>query len=79
MNKVILTGDNLTIQYAVNICRNNYKVEISQESRDKIVEMRNHIECKWICDDAPPDHMVSVMIGYEEAEAYYKGERMNAL
>lgn len=29
-------------------------------------------------DLAPLAHMVSVLIGYEEAEAYYKGERMSA-
>jgi histidine ammonia-lyase len=63
MNKVILTGDNLTIQDVVNVCRNNYKVEISQESRDKIIEMRKHIEDKWICDDAPPVYGFNTGVG----------------
>ena len=63
MNNVILTGDSLTIQDVVNVSRNNYKVEISQESRDEIIKMRKHIEDKWICDEAPPVYGFNTGVG----------------
>ncbi|SHJ16148.1 histidine ammonia-lyase [Dethiosulfatibacter aminovorans DSM 17477] len=60
---VVLDGDNLTIQDVVNVARNNYKVEICEASRKKIIEIRKHIDENWITDDAPPVYGFNTGVG----------------
>ena len=35
MNKVLITGEDLTLDEIVSVCRGNAQVEISQEAREK--------------------------------------------
>lgn len=44
MNKVVINGNDLTILDVVNVCRHNYTVEISENSKEKINESRNYVK-----------------------------------
>ena len=43
-NKVVLTGDNITVRDVINVAYFNAKVELSEEARDKIKKCRHFIE-----------------------------------
>lgn len=53
MSKVILTGEGLHIQDVVNVARHGYQVEVCQESRERILEVRKYMEDNWMREDAP--------------------------
>ncbi len=53
MNKIVLNGIDLTIKDVVNVARHGYHVEIAQECRDKIIEVRKYMEDNWMREDAP--------------------------
>lgn len=44
MNIVILDGESLTIQEVIDVSRNNYKVEISEDAKAKILKSRKIVE-----------------------------------
>lgn len=44
MGKVIITGNSLTLEEIVSVCRNYYEVELSQSAVDKIIESRKIVD-----------------------------------
>jgi histidine ammonia-lyase len=44
MNKVIITGNTLTLEDVVSVCRNYYEVELSESAVDKIKESRRIVD-----------------------------------
>lgn len=40
MNKILINGENLSINDVINVCLNNFKVEISKSSKEKIIKSR---------------------------------------
>lgn len=44
MNKVIINGNDLTLQEVINVSRNNYEVEISQEAEKRINKSREIVD-----------------------------------
>lgn len=50
-NQISLTGESLTINEAVEVARHYKKVMLSENSRQKIVEVREGIEKQWFSQD----------------------------
>ena len=44
MNKVLITGEDLTLDEIVSVCRGNAQVEISQEAREKVQASRQVVD-----------------------------------
>ena len=44
MNKVLITGEDLTLDDIVSVCRGNAQVEISQEAKDKVKASRQVVD-----------------------------------
>ncbi|MGL5973489.1 MAG: histidine ammonia-lyase [Oscillospiraceae bacterium] len=44
MDKVVLTGKNLTIEDVINVSRKNFKVELSDESLKDVIKSREYVE-----------------------------------
>ncbi len=44
MGKVIIDGNNLTLIDIINVARNNYTIELSQEARQRVIESRNLVD-----------------------------------
>lgn len=44
MNKVYIDGKSLTIEDVVNVARNGYKVELTEESEKKVIKARNIVD-----------------------------------
>ena len=53
MNKVILNGADLTIEDVVRVAREGYEVEVCEESRNQIEQVRKYMEDNWMREDAP--------------------------
>lgn len=41
MNNIVVSGSNLTIEDVINVARNNYKVELSQDAVRRINRARD--------------------------------------
>lgn len=63
MDKVILNGQNLTIEDVVKVARDNIQVEIAESSRNEIIKVRNYIEKNWMRSDAPPIYGFNTGVG----------------
>jgi histidine ammonia-lyase len=44
MKKVIIDGSNLTLKEFIQVCREDYKVELSKEARENIIESRKRVD-----------------------------------
>lgn len=44
MSKVIITGNTLTIEEVVSVCRNYYEVELSESAKEKVVSSRQIVD-----------------------------------
>lgn len=53
MKTIILDGENLTIENVVNVARHGWKAEICEDSRKRIIEVRQYMEDNWMREDAP--------------------------
>lgn len=63
MDKLILDGQNLTIEDVVNVARKNIQVEIAKKCRDEIIKVREYIEKNWMRSDAPPIYGFNTGVG----------------
>lgn len=63
MDKVILDGQNLTIEDVVKVARKNVQVEIDQSCRNEIMKVREYIEKNWMKSDAPPIYGFNTGVG----------------
>lgn len=52
MNKVVINGNDLTLQDVINVARNGYRVEISDDAERRICKSRNIVD-KIVEDDVP--------------------------
>src|SRR5690554_2355924 len=44
MGKVIITGNTLTIEDVVSVCRNFYEVEISESAKERVISSRKIVD-----------------------------------
>lgn len=63
MNKIILNGNDLTIEDVVKVAREFVQVEIAEESRKEIIRVRKYIEENWMTPSAPPIYGFNTGVG----------------
>ena len=63
---LMLNGESLTIRDTVRVARGTtgeYQVQISEDSRERIVRTREYIEKNWMTSDAPPIYGFTTGLG----------------
>jgi len=63
MSKIILNGNDLTINQVIKVAREYAKVEIAPESRAEITRVRKYIEENWINASSPPTYGFNTGVG----------------
>lgn len=59
--KVIINGKDLDLQQIIDVARNDYFVELSDEAKERVIKSRNIVD-KIVDDEVRPDRVLSQVV-----------------